>query len=116
MLPIPDKSYVIAEYVEDFGQVKDGEACILLTRDEGIVFKMVYKQQGKRKKLLLRSLNPAYDPYEIGAGELLEVWRFVNYISSEIPEYNQAEEDLRNSVAKLSSEAERIVKMLGEKR
>lgn len=116
MLPIPDKSFVIAEYIEDFGHIRDGEACVLLTRDEGIVFKVVYKQQGKKKRMLLRSLNPAYDPYEISSADLVEAWRFVNYISSELPDPSNTNEDLRDSVAKLSSEAERLMKMLAEKK
>src|SRR5436190_1277470 len=44
MLPIPDKSWVIGEYVENFYDIKDGQPYILLTLDEGIIFKMTYNQ------------------------------------------------------------------------
>src|SRR5204863_2002257 len=44
MLPIPDKSWVVGEYVENFNDIKDGHPYILLTNDEGIVFKMAYNQ------------------------------------------------------------------------
>jgi transcriptional regulator with XRE-family HTH domain len=86
MLPIPDKSWVIGEYVENFYDIKDGDAYVLLTLDEGIVFKVIYNKLKKSKTLELRSLNPEYQPYEVPANEVREVWRFCNYISSEIPE------------------------------
>ncbi len=62
MLPVPDKSYVIGEYVQNLRMLRDGRAYIIVTLDEGVVFKVVYNQIKKRKKLLLRSLNPAYNP------------------------------------------------------
>lgn len=86
MLPIAPRSYVIAEYVENpREELKEGGLYILLLLNEGIVFKAVYKSKKNRKKLLLRSLNPAYNAYEIEWGDLKEAWRFVNYISSELP-------------------------------
>lgn len=85
MLPIPDKSWVIGEYVENFYDIKDGDAYVFLTQDEGIVFKLAYNQLKKKKNLLLKSLNPTYDPYEVSAVEIREAWKFCNYISSEIP-------------------------------
>ena len=85
MLPLPHGAWVIGEYVTDWREVKDGQACILLTMDEGIVFKVVYNQIRKRKNLLLKSLNPQYKPYEIVISEVKEIWRFVNFISKELP-------------------------------
>lgn len=82
MLPIPSSSYVIGEYVENLRELRDGQMYVLLLGDEGIVFKVVFR--GK-KKLLLRSLNTDYAPYEIDAGQVREAWKFVNYISSELP-------------------------------
>ena len=85
MLPIPDKSWVIGEYLENFYDIKDGQAYILLTVDEGIVFKMINNRLKKKKCLELYSLNPAFAPYEVQANEIKEVWKFCNYISNEIP-------------------------------
>ena len=85
MLPVPDKSWVIGEYLENFFDIKDGQAYILLTVDEGIVFKIIYNRLKKKKCLELHSLNPAYAPYEVQANEIKEVWKFCNYISSELP-------------------------------
>jgi transcriptional regulator with XRE-family HTH domain len=86
MLPIPNKAYVVGEYVQNLNALKDGTAYIIVTRDEGVVFKVVYNQVRKRKKLLLRSLNTAYEPYEIEVEQVMEAWKFVNYFSSEMPD------------------------------
>jgi transcriptional regulator with XRE-family HTH domain len=116
MLPIPDKSYVIGEFVADWHEVKDGGAYIILTRDEGIVFKIVFNQIKVRKNLLLRSLNPVYDPYELPVSEVLEMWKFVNYISNQIPEPQVPGQDsLMESVTRITEEAERITRVLAKK-
>lgn len=111
MLPIPDKSWVIGEFVENWYTIKDGDAYIMLTLDEGIVFKIAFNQIKKKKKLLLKSLNAAYDSYEINVSEMREVWKFCNYISSEIPEPLLAKDDLFLKVSKLEKD---MVKLRGE--
>ena len=73
------------KFLENFFDIKDGQAYILLTVDEGIVFKIIYNRLKKKKCLELHSLNPAYAPYEVQANEIKEVWKFCNYISSELP-------------------------------
>jgi transcriptional regulator with XRE-family HTH domain len=86
MLPIPDKSYVIAEYVANLNEIKSGQAYIIITLDDGIVFKIVTNQIEKNKTLQLSSLNPYYKPYEVIINKVKEVWKFTHYISSELPE------------------------------
>ena len=34
----------------------------------------------------LISLNKAYEPYELAATEIREIWKFVHYISKEVAE------------------------------
>jgi len=114
MLPIPDKAYVVGEFVENWNDMKDGQAYVILTRDEGIVFKIVFLQAGKKKKILLKSLNANYEPYEMPLSEVQEVWKFVNYISHELPDAVEEKENLMESVTRISAEAERIAKLLAE--
>ncbi|MEO5572292.1 MAG: helix-turn-helix transcriptional regulator [Bacteroidia bacterium] len=114
MLPIPDKSWVIAEFVENWHDIKDGEAFVLLTNDEGIVFKMVFNQIKKKKNLLLKSLNAEYEPYEININEVREVWKFCNYISSEIPEPQIARDELFSKVLKLEKDMQKVKGALKE--
>jgi transcriptional regulator with XRE-family HTH domain len=108
MLPIPDKSYVVGEYVQNLKSFKDGQAYIIVTLDDGIVFKLVYNQIKKHKKLLLRSLNPAYNPYEIEAGKVLEAWKFTNYFTSEIPSYYGELAAIKSEFKVLSQKLDRL--------
>lgn len=112
MLPIPDKSYVTAEYVENWNDVKDGNAYIVLTKDDGIVFKVVFNQMRNGKKLLLKSLNAIYEPFEINITEVKEIWKFINYISNELPEAELTKDDLSASVSSLQKEMKKISEAL----
>ena len=112
MLPIPDKAYVTAEYVENWNDVKDGNAYIVLTKDDGIVFKVLFNQMRNGKKLLLKSLNPMYEPYEINISEVKEIWKFINYISNELPEPELTQDNLSASVSNLHKEMKKISEAL----
>lgn len=108
MLPIPDKAYVVGEYVQNLKNLKDGEACIIVTLEDGIVFKVVFNQIRKQKKLLLRSLNPAYKPYEIEIEKVIEAWKFTNYFTSEIPKYYADVASLKEDFRVISEKLERL--------
>ena len=74
------------------------------TQDDGIVFKIAYNQLKKKKNLLLKSLNPNYPPFEVPANQIREVWRFCNYLSSELPETELRKDDLREKFDRLEQE------------
>jgi transcriptional regulator with XRE-family HTH domain len=104
MLPIPDKSWVIGEYLENWYDMKDGEAYIILTQEEGLVFKVVQNQLKKKKNVVLKSLNAIYKPYELHMGEIREVWKFCNYISNELPDNTFSKDELLTKIMKLEGE------------
>ncbi|HPE42899.1 MAG TPA: S24 family peptidase, partial [Bacteroidales bacterium] len=108
MLPIPDKSYVTGEYVIDWQFIRSHQPYIILTREEGVVFKIVENRLKEEGKLLLSSLNPLYEPYELQANEIREVWKFVHYISSEMPETNREREPLAETVKQLQRQVQVI--------
>lgn len=108
MLPIPDKSYVTGEYVTDWNFIRNFYPYIILTRDEGIVFKTVENKIKEEGRLILHSLNPLYEAYELPVQEIREVWRFVHYISSQMPEPNQEKDMLAETVKKLQKEVKAI--------
>lgn len=115
MLPIPDKSWIIGEFIEDWLSIKDGQLFILLTLEDGIVFKTVYNQIRLKNTLLLKSLNPIYKSYEITLSEVKEVWKFVQYISSEIPETAILEDNLVSIVLKHDKDINQIKEKLNMK-
>lgn len=107
MLPIPDGSYVTGEFLQDWNHLRNHYAYILLTREDGIVFKVV-ESQISGGKLRLHSLNPLYEPYEIKIEEVREIWTFVNYISSEVPEPNKEKDILAGEVQLLKKQMQAI--------
>jgi transcriptional regulator with XRE-family HTH domain len=109
MLPIPEGAWVTGVFVQDWNSIRDRDACIILTAEEGIVFKVVENKIRAEGKLILHSLNPAYEPYEIAVNDIREIWQFVNYISPEIPENNaDTTYQLAQTVKKLTSEVKAI--------
>jgi transcriptional regulator with XRE-family HTH domain len=86
MLPIPDRAWVTGVYVQDWSSIRNKDAYIILTSDEGIVFKVVENKLKEEGKLVLHSLNARYEPYDLAISEIREVWQFVHYISGELPD------------------------------
>jgi transcriptional regulator with XRE-family HTH domain len=104
MPPVSHGSFVIGEYLENWHMIRDGFPYIIITKNEGIVFKMVYNHLDESQSLQLCSTNILYKPYEIQVSEILEVWKFVNYICSEIEESKPDEADLGKSIRDLQRE------------
>ena len=108
MLPIPEKAWVTGEYVLDWKELKTGEACVVLTMDDGIVFKIIENRIEEEGKVILYSLNPLYEPYEIHVSGIREIWKFIHFISREIPEPVIPENQLVRTVAGLKQDMERL--------
>ena len=104
MLPIPDKAWVTGEYLSDWKDIRSGGAYIVLTLDEGIVFKIVDNKIEEEQILTLYSLNPLYEPFNVHVNEIREVWKFVHYICSEIPDPVLPEDNLLKTVANLKQD------------
>ena len=111
MLPIPDGSYVTGEYVIDWTYIRTGQPYIILTQDDGIVFKIVENKLDDEGTLTLSSLNPLYKPFNLAAADIKEVWRFVHYISAQMPDRQEnriREEQLLQTVQELQKRVEEI--------
>ena len=108
MPPVSDGSYVVAEYVENWNTVKDGFPYIVVTLDDGIVFKNVYKRLSDSQTFQLCSTNPLYEPYEVHANEIVEVWKFVNYISSDMPSVSFKESELTKAILDLQTDVKHL--------
>lgn len=108
MLPIPDGSMVTGEFIQNWNLVRDGQAYIILTIADGLVFKIVQNLLKTEGKLRAYSLNPLYEPYEIDGKDIREMWRFVHYISSEVPEPNLPREELTQTIVQLKRDVEMI--------
>ncbi|TAE17293.1 MAG: helix-turn-helix domain-containing protein [Bacteroidetes bacterium] len=95
MLPLQEGSLIVAEKLEKLQTVKDGDICVVVGKNEGIVLKRVFNEIKKNGTLLLKSENPAYAPYHIGIEEVQELWKFTAYISDMFPEEYDSSRDLK---------------------
>ncbi|MFH0761722.1 MAG: helix-turn-helix domain-containing protein [Bacteroidota bacterium] len=114
MKPIPDKAYVTAEFVENWEYLKNGDPCVILTKDEGLVFKLIEKDF-RHKQFILHSLNREYQSYPVAVEEIAEIWKFIHYISSEMPQKVPLEHELFAAIANLRKEVKDIKGNVSEK-
>ncbi len=108
MHPIKDKSYVIAEFVQNWIDIKSGHAYVILTAEDGIVFKIVFNNIKQDKTLLMHSLNPLYKDYSIKINQVKEVWKFVSYFSHELPDVNNNKEELLKDLKDLEDKIRKL--------
>lgn len=112
MLPIPDGSWVTGEFVQNWNLIREGQAHIILTLDDGIVFKVIGNQMQPGGVFRLLSLNPAYEPYDINVKDVREIWKFVHYISAELPAPNVQKNEIVTSIETLSREVAQLKSQL----
>lgn len=84
MLPVLPGAYIICEYVADWNSIRNEECYVLVTKDEGVVYKRVINNLDQGG-LLLKSDNTAYDSYTVTVGNIVEVWKAIGYTSFELP-------------------------------
>jgi len=82
MPPLNEGSFVIARYVESLEDIHDGNTYVLLTRDDGIVYKRVYNDVKNNAALMLHSDNKYYPPYAVKAEDVLELWEYTCAINT----------------------------------
>jgi len=56
----------------------------------------------------LCSTNTFYKPYQVHANDVLEIWKFVNYISPELPEVKMDDQDVSKSLQELQKEIQSL--------
>ena len=85
MLPIPSGSYILCQYVEDWMSVGGLRPHVVVTRNDGVVFKRIENDLPGGSRLVLHSDNPAFAPYAVAGDDVIEVWRAAAYLSFELP-------------------------------
>ncbi|MBR9913217.1 MAG: LexA family transcriptional regulator [Algicola sp.] len=97
MLPVKDGAFVVAKFVESMDDVKGGRTYIVLTKDDGLVYKRIYLPEGDDFNLLLSSDNTSYQPYLVPKDQVLELWEFTCCINTQ--EYDEKELKMSNIMA-----------------
>lgn len=108
MLPTPSGSVIVGEKVDDVEDVKNNNTYIVISRNEGIVYKRVMKNTRTRSKFTLISDNIAYQPYNINAEDVIELWKATMVISKantqqrwDVNQLASVVSDLQEQVSKL---------------
>ena len=81
MLPIQEGNIVICKYVESLKEIKDNRTYVIVSNQEGIVYKRV-KTTKEAQALLLVSDNELYPPYWSSYKDIAEVWQYYAHLSS----------------------------------
>lgn len=105
MFPLPSGTYIICAYISDKKELQYGKPHIVVTKNDGIVYKRVEKELGNKQKLLLKSDNLEYKAYTIDWKDILEIWEAVGYISCSLPSPKEVSENkIRHLLSALREE------------
>ena len=99
--------------VEDIRDVKNGKTYIVITLNDGIVYKRVFDKIEEHNMLLLASDNKKYDPYYVHIDEVLELWEFTCSINTQ--EYDEQElkiSSIANMLTQLGVELKELKKSI----
>ncbi|XMO86791.1 LexA family transcriptional regulator [Algibacter sp. AS12] len=89
MLPMKDGSFVIGRFVENRSEIQSGKTYVLITLNDGMVYKRVMNNIDFNGELFLISDNKTYNGYSVPIDEVLELWEFTCSINTQ--EYTEEE-------------------------
>lgn len=111
MLPVLPGAYIICEYVADWNDIRNEECYVLVTLDEGVVYKRVVNNLSEGH-LLLKSDNTAYDAYKVKDSSIIEVWKAIGYTSFELPGQDASSDVDMNKLLMMMSEMKKDLNKL----
>jgi transcriptional regulator with XRE-family HTH domain len=112
MLPTPSGSVIVGEKVEDMDGIKNNAAYIVVSKNEGIVYKRVVKNNKNKNKLTLVSDNPAFQPYQVQAADVLEIWQAQAVIHKVTQQQRWDVDSLVNLVSNLQDQVSSLKKKM----
>lgn len=112
MLPTPSGSIIVGEKIETTSDIKNSQAYIVVSRNEGIVYKRVEKNNRAKNKLTLVSDNPQYQPYQVNAEDVMELWQAQMVISKVSSQQRWDVNSLASMVNNLQSQVSTLKKKM----
>jgi SOS-response transcriptional repressor LexA len=114
MLPLQSGTIVVGEYLSNWNDVKPGDTYVVISKNDGIVYKRIGNRIKENKTIKLISDNPVYEPYSIESDELLEIWKAKAYISTNFPE--PAPEPTLETLTNMVSQMQKSISNLDKNR
>ncbi|MBS1509916.1 MAG: LexA family transcriptional regulator [Bacteroidetes bacterium] len=112
MLPTPSGSIIVGEKVDSMDDIKNNMAYIVVSRNEGIVYKRVVKNNKLKNKFTLVSDNPQYQPYQVNADDVVELWLAQTAISKVTVQQRWDVNTLANLVNNLQDQVSTLKKKM----
>lgn len=112
MMPTPSGSIIVGEKVDSADDVKNNQAYIVVSRNEGIVYKRIVKSNKAKNKLTLVSDNPQYQPYQILAEDVVELWHAQMVLSKVTQQQRWDMDSLASMVNNLQSQVSSLKKKM----
>lgn len=106
MPPHGDGSYIVGKFVESHRDIKEGRTYILLTKEEGIVYKRLYCNPDDT--LMLVSDNTYYGSYTVGTDDILELWEFAGSIATKESELDRTPPKLKRLLMEIEHEVQSL--------
>jgi transcriptional regulator with XRE-family HTH domain len=112
MMPTPSGSIIVGEKLDNPEDVKNDQAYIVVSRNEGIVYKRIVKSNRAKNKLTLVSDNPQYQPYQVNAEDVVELWLAQMVISKVSAQQRWDMNSLASMVSNLQSQVSNLRKKM----
>ena len=112
MLPTPSGSIIVGEKLENPNDIKNSQPYIVVSRNEGIVYKRVEKNNRAKNKLTLVSDNPQFQPYQVNAEDIVELWQAQMVISKISQQQRWDVNSLASMVNNLQSQVSTLKKKM----
>ena len=112
MMPTPSGSIIVCEKIDHAEEVKNDQAYIVVSRNEGIVYKRIVKNNRAKNKLTLVSDNPQYQPYQVNAEDIVELWQAQMVISKVSAQQRWDMNSLATMVNNLQSQVSTLKKKM----
>jgi transcriptional regulator with XRE-family HTH domain len=98
---VKEGDFVVGKFMENPKMVKNDNCYIILTKEDGLVYKRVRTHNMENGYLELASDNKLYHPYELHLSEVLEIWEFT--VNLNLGQYREDEINPANIMSLLRS-------------
>jgi transcriptional regulator with XRE-family HTH domain len=112
MMPTPSGSVIVGEKVQTVDDIKTNNTYVVVSKTDGIVYKRILKNNRQKNKFTFVSDNPSYQPYNVNADEILEVWQAQMIISKANTQQRWDVNNLANLVTNLQQQVSVLKKRM----
>ncbi len=112
MEPIKSGSYIICQYLLNWEEISDGKTYIVISKDDGIVYKRLFNKINESNEIILSSDNKEYQDYSLKTEDIHEIWSALGFISFNLPEVdnNLSVNKLHDMILEMKEEISKLKK------